>query len=711
MSLNVRNLIAGLARSLGRSRRPAARPSFRPALLCLEDRMLRSTLTVLNLHDHGAGSLRAALAQAGDGDTVVFARGLRGTINLTSGELQVGPGVTVRGPGADRLSVSANHTARVFEILAGDEVKLSGLTITGGVASAPGPGVPSGKGGSICVDQGACLTLTDSAVTGNTANAASVLGSLSADLLGCGGGIYNAGTLTLEGDTVANNVANSGFAAAGEASVRGFGGGVYNAGTLAVRHSALSGNVANSGQALSSVPVTADARGFGGGIYNAGALTLSDTTLNGNTANAGASGFFVAGFGGGIYSEGSGVSLLRVMLAGDTANSATVTAGGEADVAGYGGGVDMESGTLTVKESTFTGDVANAGSAIATDALSGAYVMGGGGAIATGNLAAGPVTIADSVFMGNVGNTGAGSASFQVEVKGRGGAIYTPSIYSTLTVSRSVFRENTANAGPVTSPGGSAQIDSAGGAIENDGALTISRGIFTGNVGNSADASGEIHAAGGAIEDDAGGGFLDVGPVSIAGSTLANNTANAGSSPGAIYAYGGAIDNPSSSTALSLTGSTLVNNTANSGSGATALYAGGGGLAVVDATVQNTLVAGNVVNSGSGVGAVYLSGGGLVVGGTATLQGTLVLDNNVNTDPGSGQAAADSYAGGGGIAVEGGALLTLNFSTVTDNLSLDTPSDIALLGTGQVNAASVHNLIGEGGSGGLTNGAGGNLVL
>jgi hypothetical protein len=55
-------------------------------------------------------------------------------------------------------------------------------------------------------------------------------------------------------------------------------------------------------------------------------------------------------------------------------------------------------------------------------------------------------------------------------------------------------------------------------------------------------------------------------------------------------------------------------------------------------------------------------------------------------------------------------VLTLNSSVVTGNLSLNTPSDISLLGTGQVNPASRHNVIGDGGSGGLVNGFNGNVV-
>src|SRR5271166_6268322 len=58
----------------------------------LEDRNLLSALTVLNLADSGAGSLRQAVldANANPGaDTIQFAKGLHGTIVLTSGQLTI----------------------------------------------------------------------------------------------------------------------------------------------------------------------------------------------------------------------------------------------------------------------------------------------------------------------------------------------------------------------------------------------------------------------------------------------------------------------------------------------------------------------------------------------------------------------------------------------------------------------------------------------
>ena len=66
------------------------RRGFRPRLEGLEDRTVPSTLTVTNNLDSGAGSLRAAIGHAKDGDTIVFVPGLDGqTITLTNDELAI----------------------------------------------------------------------------------------------------------------------------------------------------------------------------------------------------------------------------------------------------------------------------------------------------------------------------------------------------------------------------------------------------------------------------------------------------------------------------------------------------------------------------------------------------------------------------------------------------------------------------------------------
>jgi hypothetical protein len=127
-------------------------------------------ITVTNTNDSGPGSLRQALADANDGDTITFA--VTDTIGLTSGELLVNRSVTISGPGANNLAVNGNAKSRVFHVASGKTVTISGLAITNGNSG-------SETGGGIYNDH-ATLTLNECTVTGNSASFT-------------GGGIFNDG--------------------------------------------------------------------------------------------------------------------------------------------------------------------------------------------------------------------------------------------------------------------------------------------------------------------------------------------------------------------------------------------------------------------------------------------------------------------------------------------------------------------------------------
>ena len=121
-----------------------------------------ATITVTNTNDSGAGSLRQAIADANDGDTIDF--GVTGTITLTTGELLVDKSITISGPGSDNLTVDGNLAGRVFYVSSGVTATIAGLTITNGNAQ----GEPPTIGGGIYNDH-ATLALDSCTVSSNYA--------------------------------------------------------------------------------------------------------------------------------------------------------------------------------------------------------------------------------------------------------------------------------------------------------------------------------------------------------------------------------------------------------------------------------------------------------------------------------------------------------------------------------------------------------------
>ena len=129
--------------------------------------MLLSSYTVTSLADDGsAGTLRWATQQAStpgnlgtssSPNLITFASGLSGTITLTQGVLELSAGdTTIQAPGASVLTVSGNSASGVFKVDAGVTAAINGLTITDGNAVTGGG-----------IDNAGTLTLTNSTVSGS----------------------------------------------------------------------------------------------------------------------------------------------------------------------------------------------------------------------------------------------------------------------------------------------------------------------------------------------------------------------------------------------------------------------------------------------------------------------------------------------------------------------------------------------------------------
>jgi hypothetical protein len=238
-----------------------------------------ATVTVTNTNDSGAGSLRQALVDASDGDTIDFSITTPATITLSSGELLVNKSITVAGPGADLLSVNGNGASRLFFIGSGQTVSISGLTITNGLET-------SGYGGGIYNDH-ATLTVSNCAISGNSAGSAG--GGIVSD-----GGNHGSAILTINNCTISGNSAGA-APGGGIFSV----GGNFGSATLAINNSTVSdnlfGGISSTTFAGGSAILTVNNSTFSdnsfaniavqGGASASSSLTIGGTILKNGTSN------------------------------------------------------------------------------------------------------------------------------------------------------------------------------------------------------------------------------------------------------------------------------------------------------------------------------------------------------------------------------------------------------------------------------------------
>jgi CSLREA domain-containing protein len=247
-----------------------------------------------------------------------------GDLNVTATQT-----LAITGAGTSATTVDAGGLGdRVMSVLAGADVTLAHLTLTGGRAPEGAPasvssgfnGNPGSNGGAI--DNAGTLNLVDVAVTNSRAGAGSAAGFApkAGGAGGQGGGIFNAetGTLSLTAVTLSGNRAGRGGAG-------GDGGAFFGEGVVIVG--------TNGGPGGTS--------GDGGAVQNLGSLTVSRSTISGNAAGDGGRG-------------GNGASV-------DDDPGSVGGNGGTGGGGSWGGGISSVSASLSITNSTISGNVAGNG--------------------------------------------------------------------------------------------------------------------------------------------------------------------------------------------------------------------------------------------------------------------------------------------------------------------------------------------------------------
>jgi fibronectin-binding autotransporter adhesin len=510
------------------------------------------------------------------------------------------------------------------------------------------------------------VTVSLSGLTITNGNAAS----------GNGGAIHNQGTLSLFNTTILESEAVSG-------------GGIYSTGALNITGSNISDNRANRG----------------GGVFQTGpTLNVTDSVLGGNHAGP-ANG---VAQGGGIFVLGGTTTLERTVVQFNTAIGGNGTPG-LAGFAGEGGGLYMENTSVMLVDTTIRSNEARGGN---------------GGAGATGSTGTNAPPVPVGAEGGRGGDAGNGAAGGQ----GAGGGVYLVNAFATSL--RSTISENlaTGGAGGAGGQGGTGGMGSAGRNAVPDtfGASVLIHATPGGRGGEGG--SGGVGGAGG--QALGGGVYLRSGELKTFNSTLAGNQV-AGGQGGMAGTGGAGGPGASGGNGVLVVGTPAFGNSSPGGDGGAGGNGGpggqggvggesrGGGLerfegrmfGITTTVAHNQIVAGQ--GGAGGVRAPGGSGGSGGVGQGGPLNGPPAPNGATGA---SGQFGSFSVSGSAGVSSGGGLSVgnaanfpqdvALGNTLVAGNTAAGAPSNVS----GTLSPLSASNLIGVGGSGGLTGGVNGNLV-
>lgn len=507
---------------------------------------LREAVTAANTDTPSGAAAGECFAGSGADEILLglqtFARSRAGSDDTNvDGDLDLTGTVTIRGSIDFGSVIDANGIDRVIDVRPGAIVTIQDVTVREGV------GGPGGPGGTAVAGPGGAGPNVPGGAGGNGGAGGTAFGGSGIASASHGGGIRNAGTLTVVRSTITGNRAGAG-GAGGDAT--GGAGGAGGSG-------ATGGSAGNSGNATGGSGASgAD----GGGIANTGTLEVVDSKITGNDAGQGGDGGDAMTSAGGAGGAGTGSG-------GSGGNGGDAT-GGAAGAGGRGGGI-VTSGPLTVVRTAITNNAAGTGGA------SGLTTAGAGG----DGGSAGPGAT------GGTGGTGGDETAQASGTGGAGGGVGASG-------SPEQAYENVTLAGNAAGDGGGS-VSANGGTGGNGGNAGAGGTPGSGGIGGSASASfpGGGGNAGGAIIASA-----DFTHATVAANTAGAQVGGASATPGS-GGSNGTVAGARFAAATSVFDSRGAD-------GRSIVRRGGptpgtGGLAGT-ATLRNTIVAGNAGTQCSG---------------------------------------------------------------------------------------------------------------
>ena len=265
-----------------------------------------ATIEVTTTNDSGPGSLRQAITTANSSTSAdVIQVTVGGTVELASALPTLQDQLKILSHSSLKVRRNTGGSYRIFVVATGANVTISGIKILNGLRQGIIAGV-SGDGGGIF--NAGTLTLFNCEISGNHTIGAN--NSNGDGGHGRGGGIFNNqnATLLIDHCTIAENSVKGG---AGNVSTggggNGSGGGIYNRGVLTIRSSTLSGNTAEGGNGAEI------AKGFGAALFSSAApvepVIISSTITNNDASD-----------GGGLYTLGQTCKVRNTIVAGNSAS-------------------------------------------------------------------------------------------------------------------------------------------------------------------------------------------------------------------------------------------------------------------------------------------------------------------------------------------------------------------------------------------------------